>query len=55
MRLREVCGLFSHLERHVERDDREWREQKELWLYEKEYYKEIIRKLEFQVDQIKQG
>ena len=29
-------------------DDGEGEEQKRLWLFEKEYYKEIIRKLEFQ-------
>jgi len=50
-KLRMIYDQFSLLERQVDKDDNEWEQQKELWLYEKEYYKQIIRKLEFQVGQ----
>lgn len=40
---------YRELERIVQQDTEDWEIHKELWLNEREYYKEIIRKLEFQL------
>lgn len=45
-----VRADFAKLERLVREDDEDWEVHKQMWVHEREYYKEIIRKLEFQID-----
>lgn len=40
---------FTKLEKEMDEDSREWERHKHIWIQEREYYKEIIRKLEFQL------
>lgn len=49
-RVEKLKGAYSLLELQVAEDDREWDIHKDLWINEREYYKEIIRKLEFQLE-----
>lgn len=54
-RVEKMRGLFTRLESQVSEDDKEWDLHKDMWIHEREYYKEIIRKLEFQLQHQKRN